>query len=1087
MLEVRLLGSFVVLLDGTPVKFPTRTAESLLAYLVLNPDVAHRRERLAGLLWPDIDDSRARSNLRHTLFRLRKAIGENFFESDKVTIKFDPGPQYILDAAQLELAEGETISSEDMARRISVYKGELLSGFYDEWITLERERVQALFEHRMQDLLDQLVMEGKWREVREWGEFWIAHGFSPEPAYRSLMMAFAGLGDLSGVASVYQRCVDDLRSDLSVEPSAETNYLYKRLSRGEWIPKTLSDHPVHNLPTPPTPFVGRAEELREIKERLRDRECRMLTLVGIGGIGKSRLALQIAFDLVDEFKNGVFFIPLASVESTTLLVPTIVELIGLQMAGEVPPREQLLGYLRDKESLLIFDNFEHLLDDAELLNEIASLSPKVKILTTSRERLNLRGEWLLEVMGLPTPATDETEDLDKYDVIRLFMQSAKRIVADFSVLREDQKHLINICQLVGGMPLATELAASWVRMLSCAEIANELEQGIGFLSSSLRDAPERHKSIQVVFDTSWQLLSDPEKAVFKKLGVFRGGFGRKAAERVGDTSLTTLSTFVDKLFLHKTAADRYEIPGLLRQYTLAKLGEQPEEERVAMHLHCDTYTNLLNEIESDLRSSKRQIAIEEINLEMDNIRAAWDWAVEVREVQQFLKCLESLWLFYDIRGWFFEGHTAFGRAIEALQEQIEMSVDQDLEFVIAQLLSRKAWFAWRLGKYREAKRSAEQGLDLARGFENKAEIAYSLNLLGTINRSLGFYPEARKYCEESLSIWREIGNRWGAAIALFNLGQISHALGEYGEVDQPYRQGLEILKDTTYQYGATFSMDSLGGLVSALSNLKEAKELCLESLALRRELNDQWGVATCLDRLGSVMCGLYEYEKAEEACQESLEIKREIGDRRGMSTSLSNLAHVQYLLNDYRQARGFAEGALAIRRELGDRRGIAASLDMLGNITVRLKDFQQAKLFCQECLEIRRELGEKAGIASALNNFGKIWVVVGDSQAALEHFHEALTTALGIGAIPLSLDVAIGVASVLSEAGEIEPATRWLSYISHHDGASPDSKARAKECFVKLSSDNPQDLLDRAWAQGARMLQEEFEAEIMKYLSAESS
>jgi predicted ATPase len=793
--------------------------------------------------------------------------------------------------------------------------------------------------------------------------------------------------------------------------------------------------------------------------------------------------LQVAFDLIDEYKNGVVFIPLASVESPTLLVSTIIESIGFQMAGEVPPQEQLLGYLREKEALLIFDNFEHLLDAAELLGEIVNRSPKVKIFTTSRERLNLRGEWLFEVMGMPEPVIPDEGEIGHQEAIQLFTQSAKRIDADFSLSESDRDSLIRICRLVGGMPLAIELAASWVRTISLAEIAEELDKGIDFLSSSLRDIPERHRSIQVVFDTSWQLLTDHEKSVFKKLSVFRSGFGRVAADRVGDASLATLSAFVDKLFLHKTSVDRYEIQGLLRQYALGKLKEQPEEEEVALYLHCETFSDLLLQTEPVLRSSKRQSAIEEIRLELDNIRAAWEWATETRAVQQFLKCVESLWLFYDIQGWFFEGQEAFGRAIDALRGQIESSVEQDIKLVFSQLLSRNAWFAWRLGKYRVAKLSAEEGLALARGLEVPAEVAFTLNLLGTINRSQGYYPEAKEYCQESLEIWREIGNRWGAAIALFNLGQISHALGEYGEVDQPYRQGMEILKDTTYQYGATFSMDSIGGLVSALGNLKEAKELCQESLAIRRELNDQWGVATCLDRLGSVLCGLYEYQEAEVACQESLEIKRSIGDRRGMSTSLANLAHVKYLLKDYPQARGFCEGALAIRRELGDRRGIASSLDMLSNITSKLKDFQQAKIFCQECLEIRRELGEKAGIASALNNFGKILLVMGDARAAAEQFHEALGITFEISAIPLSLDITVGIAGIVNDAGDVDRATRWLSFVQHHSGGSPDTKERVKVLYEKISSSSDRDLVDKAWSEGASMSPETFQADIIGYIT----
>jgi tetratricopeptide (TPR) repeat protein len=697
--------------------------------------------------------------------------------------------------------------------------------------------------------------------------------------------------------------------------------------------------------------------------------------------------------------------------------------------------------------------------------------------------LNLRGEWLLEVIGMPEPIIQEAVEMEHQDAIRLFAQSAKRIDSGFSLSESDQESLIRICRLVDGMPLAIELAASWVRTLSLGEIAQELEKGIDFLSSSLRDLPERHRSILVVFDTSWQLLTEQEKSVFKKLSVFKSGFGRVAADRVGDASLTMLSAFVDKLFLHKTSVDRYEIQGLLRQYALGKLKEQPEEEEVAHYLHSETYTDLLRDLEPVLRSSRRQEAIEQISLELDNIRAAWEWATEASAVQQFVKSIEGLWLFYDIQGWFYEGQEAFSKAIDALRDQLEASVDPDIELVVSQLLSRNAWFAWRLGKYRVAKRSAESGLALARKLRVPTEIAFTLNLLGTINRSQGYYPEAKECCQESLEIWRKIGNRWGTAIALFNLGQISHALGEYGEVDQPYRQGMEILKDTTYQYGATFSMDSIGGLVSALGNLKEAKELCQESLAIRRELNDQWGVATCLDRLGSVLCGLFEYQEAEQVCQESLEIKRSIGDRRGMSTSLANLAHVKYLLEDYPQARGFCEGALAIRRELGDRRGIASSLDMLSNITSKLKDFQQAKVFCQECLEIRRELGEKAGIASALNNFGKIYLVMGDAQAAAEQFHEALVIAFEISAIPLSLDITVGIAAIVNDAGDVDRATRWLSFVQHHSGGSPDTKERVKVLYEKVSSSSDRERIDKAWSDGVNMSQEEFQADLIDYIT----
>ena len=286
MLEIRLLGQFDVRLDGAPVEIPSRPAQSLLAYLILNAGIPHRREKLAGLLWPDATESNARSNLRHELWRLRKALdagrpaGRDYLLADDLSITFDAKADYRLDVAVLEGKGSETGPADDLVEALSVYQGELLPGFYDDWVVPEREQLQAIFERQMTVLMDRLVAEAHWPEVLEWGERWVALGHAPEPAYRALMTAHSGRGDSSSVVGVYQRCVEALRRDLGVEPSAQTRSLYERLVAREQetrddggqalrgvvspvLPRPLTR--THNLPAQLTSFIGRTKEMAEIK------------------------------------------------------------------------------------------------------------------------------------------------------------------------------------------------------------------------------------------------------------------------------------------------------------------------------------------------------------------------------------------------------------------------------------------------------------------------------------------------------------------------------------------------------------------------------------------------------------------------------------------------------------------------------------------------------------------------------------------------------------------------------------------------------------------------------------------------------
>ena len=479
MLEVRLLGKFEVRVDGRAVEIQLRAAQSLLAYLLLNAGTEQRREQVAGLIWPDMTDAKAKDNLRHTLWVIRKALGNrDYLLTDDLSVSFNMTLDYWLDTALLDRKTTGAESADDLIAIVSAFGGELLPGFYDDWVVLERERLQAAFERKMALLLDKLVETQRWPEVLEWGEKWIALGQVPEPAYRALMSAHAGLEDMASVATIYQRCVEALKNELGVEPAAQTRALYERLqheAKKRVIDVTLEvEAPRHNLPAQPSRFIGRQRELAEIDQLLNDPACRLLTLVGAGGMGKTRLALEVAQRHLAKFPAGVWLTQLAPIDRTEG-VPSAVA-AALDLKPERSVTDTIIDGLQLRVLLLVIDNCEHVLDSvAELVGKILERCPEVKVLATSREPLHLPGEQLYPVPGLSLPEQHlTTEQLTGIDAVRLFVERASAVRPGFAPDANNIADVITICRSLDGMPLAIELAAARVSVLALRDIARRL-------------------------------------------------------------------------------------------------------------------------------------------------------------------------------------------------------------------------------------------------------------------------------------------------------------------------------------------------------------------------------------------------------------------------------------------------------------------------------------------------------------------------------------------------------------------------------------------------------------------------------------
>lgn len=404
---------------------------------------------------------------------------------------------------------------------------------------------------------------------------------------------------------------------------------------------------LHNLPSQPTPFVGREADIVDIIGRLRDPNIRLLTLIGTGGIGKTRLAIELIHHLVkSDFEHGIFFVPLAPLTSADNILTTIINVLGIRVDNESSLQDELITFLQHRHLLLVIDNVEHVLDGVDLIADILSATDDVKILTTSREMLNLSMEHLWHVRGMDYPEHNDPDDINRYDALNLFIERAIQVWRDFAP-GDEQVNIIRICQLVDGLPLGIELAAGWLKTLSPNDIIQQIEEGIDILSTRTRDVKPRHRSIRAVFDHSWQLLTVGEQAVFPRLSVFRGGFTLEAAEQVTNADLTILSGLIEKSMIRRDTNGRYDIHELLRQYGEEKLTEA-KEYTTNHESHLIYFVHFIEQRLPDLMGRRQVEALDEIRADFDNIRVVWRYGCENLKYHHMDKMLEGIAVFFDI-------------------------------------------------------------------------------------------------------------------------------------------------------------------------------------------------------------------------------------------------------------------------------------------------------------------------------------------------------------------------------------------------------------------------------------------------------
>ncbi len=685
-----------------------------------------------------------------------------------------------------------------------------------------------------------------------------------------------------------------------------------------------------NLPAPRTSFVGRAAELDEIDRLLEDPDCHLLTLVGSGGAGKTRLALEAAARRIGRYPHGVHFVPLVSVASPEFLAPAVAESIQFAVDGAhsgFSAQEQLLDYLGERSTLLVLDNFEHLVDGAGLLGEIIARAPKVELLTTSRERLNVQSEWVLDVNGLGLAENGNGAS----GALRLFVERASQVEPGFSLDDDDRVEARRICRLVEGLPLGIELAASWVSVLSCAEIADEIEQNIDFLATSMRDVPERHRSLRAAFDQSWRLLSCEHQHVLARLSVLRGDYGREAAAAVADADLRLLSDLVSKSLVRRSDFGRYELHELLRQHSAEKLAaESPDALATTRERHARHYLGALDERRGALVGKGVVQARDELRRDADNLRIAAEWAVLMWTEDEARGVLAGLNEFFFAHSWF-DGAETFERLATVTGE-----LDRASPVALAVVAYRTS-LGSALGYDEELDRLALECLPRLREHGMSRELGSCLLALGTNACYRDVYPEAADYLEQAVATARSAGDGLEEFAALSWLGFVQLLLddleGARASFDACHAKAADLGNP---QYLA-YAISKLGILADAEERYADAMRLHMEANELFTGVGDVGGAGYTLSRASLSAYGMEDYEEALRLGRAGYEAFSEVNHRWGMIAALCRIGFPALALGDvdeaqrtFREALKRAHASAAISLELLALSGVGALLRETG-------------------------------------------------------------------------------------------------------------------------------------------------------------
>ncbi len=1010
-LEIVLLGLPQVKLDGIPLGTDRRKAIALLAYLAVTAR-AHTREQLAALLWPDYDRDSAFAYLRRTLWELNNALGKIWLQAERESIALEQQPSLWLDTeAFSQLTKGTTGDTARLAEALDLYRGDFMAGFYvadtapfEDWQRQQSEYFRRELGRACERLVETLLESGDFETALPYAQRWLGLDQLNEQAHRAIMRLYAGMGDRAALRQQYEACTQLLKNELDVPPQRETVELYQLLIQGESSAKEAAPHlPAGavsaglHLPALPTPFIGRRPELEQVKTLLLDPAQRLVTLTGPGGTGKTRLSIQAANEIASHFPDGVWFAPLAALQSADGLVPAVAKALDFSFYKEEErPRQQLLDYLWEKELLLILDNFEHLVGNGavSLVSDILQTAKRVKLLVTSRVRLNVQGEQLYQVKGMRTPepaaaaAWERPEEaLQVYSGLNLFIDRARRVQPAFRLDGNNLAHAADICRLVEGLPLGIELAAAWLELLTPGEIADEIRRSLDFLESQAPDIPDRQRSLRAVFESSWKLLDETEQQAFLYLCVFQGSFSREAAQAVSGGSLRTLLGLANKSWLGQAGEGRYALHPLLRQYGYQRLRTSEADWRAAMERHVAYYTGFMETQGKAMRGAGQAAALDAVAGDLEGIRAAWEWLVEQQQFQALIESmLSGLLQFSLIRGWVDEFIVLAKRARKAAPAPENRQ--QMLQHIILETAEIYAEIEWMIFDDQPKERLVQVKQHIQeQSFEQ--EMGY-WHLLAIFAYLMVNFDEGARQMQSALAQIESLTDQWERGLGYFLLG-LSYIGEEQLELREHYAlKALAISRETGVIHEQGSALQLLGDVAWRKKEYQRGFEYKRAALELLLQTGDLLGAGWVWYEMANAYLDLGQTEQAFHAYQERRKIYEKVGNRRmiGVSLSWESLAASRYKSLDY--ALETRKRSLEASLEAGNQNDIAWHTWELGEVYRLMSDFEQARAWYQKALPLFEKQEDAIMLGYYERGFGDMALNQGSWEEARLHFQRAL-------------------------------------------------------------------------------------------------